>query len=152
MKAQAQKNTDRPAAAPATDDNSELSKRCGAKTLAGGPCRAPATSDGSCPMHSTTYTDAEKKAWRSRGQLGQQRSARAQFAPVDFNDPASVQSTLEEVTNAVLSGKLPVSIARVVSSLTSSAAKLGEFRLSERLLALEERLAGKTPTSKRKRR
>ena len=117
--------------------------RCGAPRVRGGSCTATGTMpDGRCPHHSTTVSEKTKTGWRQLGQRNSRLSRAPQaFTAANFTDPATTQRLLEEVTDALLRGKIAVSTAKAVSSLAGAAARLTELRAAEELTDLQQQLA-----------
>jgi len=117
--------------------------RCGAPTIRGGVCTAPGTfPDHRCPHHTTTVSEKTRRGWRQRGLAAQQRAKMpTTFTAADFSTEEGARKILEETTNLVRQGKMPTSVANVVSKLAGTALKLAELKLVKRLGDLERQLA-----------
>jgi hypothetical protein len=88
-------------------------------------------------MHSPKYSDAEKKAWRQRGQMAMKKLSLASFPACDFSTEQGCRRVLELAGDAVLKGRLPNSSATALAKLASVGLKAAELGVARRVAALE---------------
>jgi hypothetical protein len=115
--------------------------RCAGTTTEGKPCPAAATTGTYCYWHNPEIPEAEKNAARSRGQrAAQQARLPLEFTKADYSSEEGARKVLEEASDLVRQGKLPVSVANALAKLAGVALKASELRLAAQINALEARL------------
>jgi hypothetical protein len=96
-------------------------------------------------MHSPEYSDAEKKAWRQRGQMAMKKLSLASFPACDFSTEEGCRRVLELAGDAVLKGRLPNSAANALAKLASVGLKVAELGVARRIAQIEQTLKDSAP-------
>ena len=123
--------------------------RCAGTTTAGEPCPAQATTGSYCYWHNPEISEAEKNAARARGhRLAKQARMPLKFTTADYSTADGARQVLEEASDLVRSGKLPVSVANAVARLAGTALKASEVALGKRLADVEKELKTRRPRAR----
>jgi hypothetical protein len=118
--------------------------RCAGTTRHGKPCPAQAQTGSYCYWHNPEISEAEKNAARARGhRAAKQARLPLKFTKADYSSEEGARQVLEEASDLVRSGKLPVSVANALAKLAGTALKASEVALGKRLAALESELRAK---------
>ncbi len=115
-------------------------QRCGGKTKAGAPCRAPAGADGLCFFH------AHPHLTQTLGQIGgrKNRSQWPDSAAVETLSGAGLREILSEAIREVRSRKMTPRNAAALAQLSNSLQRvLPTADLENRLARIEQELAEK---------
>jgi hypothetical protein len=104
----------------------EATRRCGATTKSGQPCRAPATNSGFCYIHSQLGRAAEigRLGGRKNRHLSSEREGRIMKVPQNSEDGTRL---LAETIARVKAGLIDPEIGRVLGSLASILLKAYEY-------------------------
>jgi NAD(P)-dependent dehydrogenase (short-subunit alcohol dehydrogenase family) len=115
--------------------------RCAGTTRDGKPCPAQAQTGAYCYWHNPEISEAEKNAARARGhRAAKQARLPLKFTKADYTSADGARKVLEEASDLVRSGKLPVSVANAVAKLAGIALKASEVALGKRLAEVEREI------------
>jgi hypothetical protein len=111
----------------------------------GSPCQSPATSNASwCFWHDPERPEAEKHEAAQRGGLSHQRKTLPATVPdARLRSPAACLLLLEESVSQVRRGELDIRIMNSISYAVTSAVRVWEVLLSDRIDKLEKLIHGK---------
>ncbi len=110
----------------------------------GSACQSPATSNGWCFWHDPDRPTDEKHAAAMKGGLMSRPKALPATTPdVRMRSPESCLMLLEETTSQMRRGELDVRTGNAISYAVSSAVKVWEILLSDRIDKLEKLIHGR---------
>jgi hypothetical protein len=106
--------------------------------------------DGHCPMHSSRFSDQERRQWRKYGRLTQQQQKNSDIPPCDFSNEESVRRVLELAGDAVIRGKLPNSSASALAKLASVGLRAAELAVGRKIAEIERTVKEREKTQRRR--